>query len=259
MELWSSTHIKTLPLAILCMIIIAVVLRTFLINKPLKIRAIPFMVVAFSLFVLEIFKQVLSAIDGEYDLYHIPLHYCSILIFLPTLASIGILVFKNKDGKINAISTATVTATMALTIIYPCLIYSADNIKNYFNGFFDFHTVTFHNLAIFAGILLVALNIHTPNFKKNKWAILLFIVGFCALSSSMAQILQTNFANFYSCNIAPLESVRQTVADACGYWPAQILYIIINSALNLAFTLGSYGLYTLLYKIFNKKHLVKGD
>ena len=58
MELWSITHLQTLPIAILIMVVVAVILRKFLINKPLKVRAIPFAVIAVCLFVLEIFKQL---------------------------------------------------------------------------------------------------------------------------------------------------------------------------------------------------------
>ncbi len=257
MELWSSAHLKTLPICILAMLIIAVILRKFLINKPLKIRAIPFAVVSIILFVLEIFKQVLSFKRG-YDLYHIPLHYCSILIFMPLIASIIMLFSKKENSKLVGVATATTTATALLTVIYPCLIYGAGNIENYFNDFFDFHTVTFHTLVIFAFILLVALNLHIPNFKKYKWSIVVFILCFCLVSSVTAQLLKTNFANFYQCNIPPLESLRQLVASAVGYTPAQILYVLINSGLNLAFTIGSYSLFILSFKLFNKK-LVKKE
>lgn len=260
MELWSSAHLKTLPIAILVMLIVAIILRKFLINKPLKIRTIPFLAVSAILFILEIFKQVLSFADGEYDLYHIPLHYCSILIFVPLYAALYVYFGKKeKQNKVMGVAIATTTATALLTVIYPCLIYGAWNIENYFNGFFDFHTVTFHNLVIFAFILMVALNLHKPNFKESKWTIILFIIGFCAVSSIMAQILKTNFANFYQCNIPPLESLRQLVANSLGYTVAQTLYVLINSALNLAFTVGSYFAYKLLYNIFNKKFELKED
>lgn len=259
-ELWSLQHLKTLPIAILVMVVVAIILRKCLINKPLKIRAIPFFVVSALLFILEIFKQVISFADGEYDLYHIPLHYCSILIFVPLFASLYIYFGKpEKQSKVMSLAVATCTATALLTVIYPCLIYGSWNIENFFNSFFDFHTVAFHNLVIFAAILLVALNLHKPNFKENKLTIILFIIGFCLISSVMAQILKTNFANFYQCNIPPLESLRQMVASALGYWPAQIVYIVINSSLNLAFTIGSYFAYKLFNNIFNKKLIAKED
>ena len=260
MELWSAKHLETLPIAILIMLVVAIILRKFLINKPLKIRTIPFLVVSAILFILEIFKQVLSGIDGQYDLYHIPLHYCSILIFVPIFAALYTYFGKEeKKNKVLGLATATTSATALLTVIYPCLIYSAGNIENYFKGFFDFHTVTFHNLVIFACILMVALNLHKPNFKQSKCLIFIFMVGFCLLSSSMAQILKTNFANFYVCNIAPLETIRQAVANALGYWPAQIMYILINSSLTISFTIGSYFVYYLFYNIFNNKPNKKED
>ena len=253
MELWSMAHFKTLPLAILVFLVIAIILRRFLISKPLKIRVIPFLVVSALLFILEIFKQIISFMKG-YDLYHIPLHYCSLLIFTPLFAALYIYFGKDENkNKVMGLATALLSATTLLTTIYPCLIYGAGNIENYWKGFFDFHTVTFHNLVIFAFILLVALNLHTPDFKSSRLTIIFFIIGFCLISSVMAQILKTNFANFYQCNIPPLENLRQLVADALGYNVAQVIYIIINSGLNLAFTVGSYFFHTLLCNIFNKK------
>ena len=62
----------------------------------------------------------------------------------------------------------------------------------------------------------------------------------------MAQVLKTNFANYYTCNIAPLEAVRLQIQDVLGVIPTKLLYIAILSVLNLAFVYGSYWLYRLV-------------
>ena len=80
MELWSPAHIRTLLPSIGVMLILCVLFRLWLGKKPRRIRMIPLQVIAVALVVLEIFKQTISASKG-YDLYHIPLHFCSLFLF----------------------------------------------------------------------------------------------------------------------------------------------------------------------------------
>lgn len=249
MELWTSAHMKTLLPATLCMLIVAVILQLVIGKKPPQIRMIPVQILAVIIVLLEIGKQVMSFVNG-YDLYHIPLHYCSMLIFaLPAMAF-----YKGKhSATVKAVGAALCTAMTLLTLIYPNLIYSAGNIENYFGGFFDFHTVTFHNVVILATFLLMLLELHTPQPKGEPKAVILVICVFCAVSATMAQLLKTNYANYYSCNIAPLEAVRLSLQGVLGPVVTQLLYILIVSALNVLFTLLSYWLYRGLAKLFQKK------
>ncbi len=249
MELWTSAHIKTLLPATAVFLAIAAVLRLTIGKKALHIRMLPVQILAVAIVLLEIGKQAMSFAKG-YDLYHIPLHYCSMLIFaLPAMAF-----YRGKHSEtVKAVGAALCTAMTLLTLIYPNLIYSAGNIENYWDGYFDFHTVTFHNIVILATFLVVALDLHTPQPKGEVKATTLVVCVFCAVSATMAQLLKTNYANYYSCNIAPLESVRLAVQAAAGYAVAQLLYVLIVSVLNILFTLLSYWLYRLLVKLFAPK------
>ena len=73
----------------------------------------------------------------------------------------------------------------------------------------------------------------------------------------MAQILKTNFSNFYTCNIGPINDFVNFVKDALGYGAGQTIYVIILLLLHVAFFYGAYKLYTLLdlllIKIRSKK------
>ena len=84
MQLWTPTHVRTLLPAIIVMVLIAAVLRLTLGKKDMKLRMIPFQILACLLVVLEIGKQALSLQRG-YDLYYLPFHFCSMLIFLPII------------------------------------------------------------------------------------------------------------------------------------------------------------------------------
>ena len=95
---------------------------------------------------------------------------------------------------------------------------------------------------------------YEPGQKKECRVVLLFIVGYCLIAAPMAQILQTNFNNFYRCNIAPLEAVRVAVETALGYAPAQVLYVCIVIVMDIVFVQVFFLLYRLLQKLFPAKN-----
>ena len=249
MTLWTPTHVRTLLPAIIIMILIAVVLRLVLGKKSIKARRIPFQILACLLVVLEIIKQVLSMKNG-YDLYHLPFHFCSLLIFLPIVMSFY---HGRHERTVTAITSAVAAAILLLTTIYPDLIYSAQAVEGFTESFFNFHTVAFHNIAILLFLLIPALNLHLPASKGEMKKIWLFILAFCAVSSSMAHLLKTNFNNFYSCNVAPLEALRQSVEAALGGTVAAILYVLVVTLANILFVTAAYWFYRLLNWLFNKK------
>lgn len=244
MELWTAAHAKTILPALAVMLLLSLLLRRLLKDKPLKIRLIPVRIIAVVLLLLEIGKQAVSFANG-YDLYHIPLHICSLFIFvIPAMAFYT----GRHCGSVRAVACALCTAVFALMMIYPNLIYSADNINNFFVGYLDFHTVAFHNLILLLFMLLPALNLH-ETAKGQGRAVVIFTVCYCAVAATMAQVLKTNYANFYSCNIPPLEQLRLSVADVLGTVPTQFLYALIVSALTVGFVLGSYQLYRLVNRV----------
>lgn len=252
MELWTAAHAKTILPAVVLMLALSLLLRKLLINKPLKLRMIPVQVITVILLLLEVGKQAVSFSKG-YDLYHIPLHICSLFIFVMPAMSF----YRGKyQNSVRAVAAALCTAVFALIMIYPSLIYSADNIHNFFRGYLDFHTVAFHNLVMLLFMLLLALDLHGTQRGKGK-AVVGFTVSYCIVASSMAHLLKTNFANFYSCNIPPLENLRLTVTDALGPVFTQLLYVLIVSALTVGFILGAYQLYRLLNRMNEKKPAVE--
>ena len=244
MQLWTAAHAKTLPLSLLAMIVIGIALRLVIGKKSIKIRMIPLQIIAILLVVLEIGKQYYSFTHG-YDLYHIPLHYCSLFIF-----AVPLMAFYTGKGyeKVRAVGAGFCGAMATLLLIYPNLIYGDWNIENFFKGYLDLHTVAFHNLVLFAFVLILALDLHTPENNREQKYPVWATIGFCVISATAANILKVNYANFYECNIPPLEAVRVAVQNAAGYVAAQILYVCIVSALTVLYTWGAYWLYRLLRK-----------
>lgn len=247
MELWTLEHTKTLPAALAVMVVIALILRITIGKKDIKIRMIPFHVLTCILLVLEVGKQAVSLYRG-YDLYHLPFHFCSLFIF--AMPAMSFYTGKYKSV-VRGITAALCTAVFLLMLIYPNLIYSAANINEFFTDYLSFHTVAFHNIVMLAFLLIPVLELHTPEYKFEPKAVVWFTVGFCTVSATMAQLLKTNYANYYTCNIPVLEAVRLQVEQVLGEIAAKGLYILIVSLLNIVFVFGSYWLYRLLRKLLS--------
>lgn len=256
MELWSPNHVKTLLPSFIVMIILGILLKIFLGNKSEKIRMIPLQICTVILLVLEFIKQVMSFIEG-YDLYNIPLHFCSLFLYL--LPAMSFYNGKHKD-KVRAVTTTACASLFLLMAIYPSVIYSGEAIAGTFTSFWDFHTTVFHTIATFTFVIIIAVDLYNPKPKQDFFAILIFFAVYCLIASVMAQILETNYNNFYSCNVPPLENLRTSIAASLGYNVAQTIYVIIVSIVNLIFVNISYQLYRLLKfvslklgKLFSKK------
>lgn len=249
MGLWTVTHARTVLPAVAVMLLLAALLGRILKDKPLKTRMLPIRIIAVLLLVLEVGKQWVS-MQGGYDLYSVPLHYCSLfLLSVPAMAF-----YRGKHAqKVRTVNAALCTSVFLIMLIYPSLIYSADNVRNFFKEYISFHTVAFHNLVMFCFVLMLALRLHQPEKKGAVKVISAFMLGFCAVSSIAAQLLKTNYANFYQCNIPPLEAARQWVQARTGYGVAQFLYILAVSAVTLLFTLMAYWVYVGIHKALTQK------
>ena len=164
MELWTQAHIKTLLPTLAVMVLLSLLLRKWLLPKPQKVRMIPLQILAVMILLLEAGKQIVSFSRG-YDLYHIPLHYCSLFIFMLPLMAF----YKGKhESDVRGVGAGLCGAVTMLMLIYPNLIYGSWNIEGYFQDFLNFHTVTYHSGVVFAFLLTLALQLHTPKAEKSR-------------------------------------------------------------------------------------------
>ena len=252
MELWTAQHAYTLLPAIVVMIVIGLLLRRWLGKKEYRVRLIPVQILTVILVALEVGKQLYSFMRG-YDLYHIPLHFCSLFLFVLPVFSF----YRGKrQHAVQGITAAICGSLFLLMLIYPNLIYGSWNIEAFFKGYLDFHTVAFHNIVMLVFVLILCLDLYEPRKKGNWMPCVWFTLGFCVISASMAQILKTNYANFYHCNIPPCEAIRLSLQPVLGTVVTQILYVSIVSALTIGFVLMCYAIYRGLYKLTHRKQTV---
>lgn len=246
MELWTPEHTRSLLPAFAGMVVLTLLLRWWLLKKPHAVRMIPVQIIACILVLLEIGKQGISLSRG-YDLYCLPFHYCSLFVFaLPVFAF-----YRGKyQTQVRGVVSTLCCALTLMMVVYPNLIYPAGSVTGYFKDYMSFHTVTFHNLVVLAFCLILGLELNPAVEKKEGLWVVLAVLGFCLVAATMAQLLKTNYANFYSCNIPVLETVRGTLQESMGYLVSQAVYIAIVAAVHVLGSYGAYWLYRLLRRVF---------
>ena len=244
MELWSPAHLRTLLPSIGVMLVLCVLFRLWLGKKSRRIRMIPLQVIAVMLVILEIFKQTISFSRG-YDLYHIPLHFCSLFLFaIPLMAF-----YRGRHDRIvGTLGTILCGSATLLMTVYPALIYSAGNIEAYTSDFMSFHTVTFHTLVYFAFLLILTLQLYGEFGRREQRVTLVTITIYSVVAAVASQLLKTNFTNMYHCNVPPVEDLRQTLIASWGYAPAQLLYVGVLTVGHILFLWGLFALCKLLAK-----------
>lgn len=231
MELWTKEMAFQLIPSIIIMIGIALVLRHFLKDKEEKIKLIPLQIIGVLLIVLEILKQSFSIARG-YDLYHIPLHFCSLFIFLIPIFAF----YKGKYKEhIRAFTIVCCSMLMMFMLVYPELIYSGSDVVNYFKDFFAFHTVTMHNLILLAFFIILSLNLIEFKWRRDM---IMGAIGYgiySVIAGTMAQILKTNYNNFYRCSIDIFRGIQDSLIDSLG-WFGQLIYVVVYSCLIIIFS-----------------------
>lgn len=230
MGLWTYEHAITIFPTFFIMLIFSILMRRLLINKPYEIRMLPIKIISVIIVVIEIGKQWYSASIG-YDLYHIPLHFCSIFVYvLPLMAF-----YRGKyQENVRSVACSTMTALLLGMFTMPSVIYSAERFANFFTDYLAFHTVFFHNLVILALFLTFSLDLHKPRGNRGE---ILFItafgVVFVLIASTMSHVLQTNYSNFLRSTVGIVAELSKTVELAIGELPTTIIYTVTLGVLHV--------------------------
>lgn len=252
MGLWSYEHLITIPLTFAVMIALSLLLRLWLLGKDYETRMLPLKIIAVIIVVIEIGKQICSFARG-YNLYHIPLHFCSIFLYIIPLFAF----YRGKYREsVASVATSTMTALFIGMLAIPAVIYGADRIPTFFTDYLSFHTVFFHNLVIFAFLLTIALDLHKPTGKKGESLfIAAFGAVFVAVAASASHILQTNFSNFLNSTVGFIKEITDNLALAIGEIPTKIIYTITLALLHIALMVLANYIYLLI--CVGKERLIK--
>ena len=239
---WTLDEWIGLPIILIGIFILTIFIKRFLKDKSNKVKSAPLKIITVIIVALEIIKQVQSIIKG-YSTWNIPLHYCSLFVFLFPLAQFG-------NSKLQNI-VKPVAFTCALTMfsvfyIAPNLIIGDNAIIDFFDSFGKFHTVVYHHLVILYVTLSIALKDYVPKKSDFKYTITIMIIYF-VIAIPCAYLLKTNYCNILENNIPFVIPISKFVG--------QYIYTIgVTCVVGGGTTLISY-LYYLIYDYIERKHL----
>lgn len=199
---WTKDEIQIVPITLMVIIFLSVIINFYLRNKSEKIKRIPLLIITIIVLILEIIKQVYSLIKG-YDLWKLPLHFCSIFLFVFSFASFG----KGPLRKIgDVISLSGGFAVLIAFLISPRNIIG-NACENVFANFDQFHTFTYHFLVFFYLFILIGSNLVQAKFSDIKY-IITTVLGYAIIAIVAGYSLNVNFCSVLHNNYSFLEAIR---------------------------------------------------
>ncbi len=218
---YTKSELIVLPIALFIMIAITFVLYYFLKEKSTKIQALPFQIITLLLILGEIAKQIIEFNNPDgYDLWAIPLHFCSTYFFWFSLAEFSTGNFKTTMQNVAFVATIYLVVGIYVSPI-GIIGHACDNI---FESFSTAHTFFFHHLVILYFILGVAFKRFAPEKKHaNTWVVCFGC--YFILATACAHLLDTNYFNLLESIIEILENFR--------LWAGQIPYTIFMAIVTI--------------------------
>ena len=214
----------------------AVLLRLLIGRAPLFVRLIPIQVLSIVLIGLEIEKQRASLAAG-YDLFHLPFHYCSLMLLFFPLAAFSF----GKIGEVlRSVALAIAGTVTVITLIAPETIFPAEHISLFYEHFFSYHTVIFHCLVPVYFFLLLALDLCRIRVGWDLLFVCVTVIGYSVLATKMAWHYETNYSNFLYCKIEALEEKRLLLVAEHGEEATRLIYARAVGAVHLAASLVGY-------------------
>lgn len=199
---WTKDEALIVPIGLVIIIFLSVIINFCLRNKSEKIKRIPLLIITIIVLILEIIKQVYSLIKG-YDLWKLPLHFCSIFLFVFSFASFG----KGPLRKIgDVISLSGGFAVLIAFLISPRNIIG-NACENVFANFDQFHTFTYHFLVFFYFFILISSNLVKAKFSDIKY-IITTVLGYAIIAIVAGYSLNINYCSVLQNNYSFLESIR---------------------------------------------------
>ena len=222
-------------------------------NKSEKMRDLPFQILAVALVLFEIAKQIYNYQGGEYRRFALPFHYCSLFVYIYPLHAF----YKGKrKAWVDTLAFTCGASLFFFMLLMPATVYSESYIKNYFQNFNAFHSVTFHSYVCFYFFLVVAMKKYDFQTKRDAAVTAIFYTIYMLFIVGMAYLLDTNFHNVRSCNLAIVEEMRTALIASIGNF-GQVIYVFVLSVLTVGLSVVAYFLARGLIALFKRWILVK--
>ena len=242
--MYSEADAVVIPTALAVMVAIALLLALLLRKRTGWVRALPTALVALCILLLEVEKQRQNIAgvfySHGYDRFALPLHYCSLFVFLFPLSE---LCGRRLRRAFLPVAVATSLAVSVGLLVAPeGILGNASSVV--LEGFHSFHAFVFHMLVIFYLLLTAALGRYRPA-RGDLLLVAAVIAVYIAVALPHALLLDVNYCNFLISVIPPVEELRLAVG--------QVPYIVGECLLLIGGTVLAGWLYAAGYRLVTRE------
>lgn len=236
MKYYSEFDKKILPPVLLLIIVVAITLALLLKDKSKRVRSIPTALIAIALLFIEVIKQRWN-IRGEFNYYHLPLHYCSLFVILIPL---GELCGSFGDRVFRPVATYLSFTVAVGMYLFPQSILGGA-CENFGVTFYGTHSFIFHHLVVLYFALVLFLDLYKPSVRDIAKVGTLGII-YILIAIPAAYIFDENYCNFLTSTLDELEAYRLE--------NGQLAYTAVISVFLTLGTMISSFIYYMINKIF---------
>ena len=242
---WSESDKIAIPITLTIIIVLAIILNFTLKNKSEKIKKLPLQILALIVVVLEFGKQFYFIVLDTYELYALPIHFCTLILVLMALSQF----LPSKIAKFfKAPAFVFSIIVFALVLVHPSSMIGKAT-SNIFGNFKNFHTFTFHFTVIAYPIFSIALSNYKPRLK-DCINICCTVVFYATYAVPLAFHFKANYVNILYSFFEPLENFRLSA----GQVAYDILLFLIGISAGCLVLIIYWSIDKLILKIKEKKH-----
>lgn len=234
---WSAKEKIILPIMIVVLLILAIGICLLTRNKSEKIKRLPLFIITIIILVLEVAKQIYNICIG-YNLWAIPLHFCSLFMFFYSFSNFG----KGKLKRFGDIMTVCCTFLVILLFYINPSNIIGESCENVFANFSSFHTFTYHHLLFLYYFIFLGSNLILAKFS-DLWYILIGIVSYAIVAVTFAYSLNVNFCSILHNSVNFLEAIRGSAGA--------VVYTLVLFTIGVLGAMAVYVVYTLLNRKIN--------
>ena len=199
---WRESEITLLPIMLIVVATITVVVCYLNRNKSNFWKRMPLMIIAGLMLWLEVVKQTYNIMIG-YDLWNLPLHFCSLFLYFCPLAAF-------LSGKVGSFGR---TMVFICGIMFICIFYTEPSsvlsraCDDVFASFATFHTFAYHHLVLLFLFIMLGEGLYEPEKIDFLYAVV-GVAGYALVAVPMAFILDTNYCAILEGMMPILERLR---------------------------------------------------
>lgn len=218
---WNKDDAIVIPLTYAFFCVAAIIWRLAFKNAKPVLKTLPLKILAVTVLLAEIAKQIYYNCFEDFTLYILPLHFCSLFFVIMPLSQLC----GKKVGAIFKPATFVYSFFVLVLILVNPHTLIGNSPSDLFGSFHNTHTFIYHMSVVAYFIFSAILGDYDPK-PKHCINVVCGIAIYTSYAVPCAYLLNTNYVNILYSQFAPLEKLRL----ACGQFVYNATLFLLSAA-----------------------------